>query len=238
MLIALAQVEFKTGDLAGNKQRVLDAMSQCSPQTLIVFPELLSGYNCGALFESAEFIDACQTTLQEIAEATVDKRYAVIIGCPRYAHPKTKKNGTVLLHNSAYLIYNGEIMGVTDKILLANDFQHEDRKYFVLGTKPHAFHIWGKTIGVLICEDIWRNDHDRDLVGELKHENPNLDTVVCCNYSYFTYSKHPWRQKLLREIAKEYAVNIAYVNTVGVGDITKNIITYDGQSLAYNMHTA
>jgi len=251
--ILMAQIEIVSGDIIGNTEKIIDvihknqsvkvfsstfsdtahASNYVADAKFVIFPELaISGYNNGALFEDDEFIQECLDAVNEIASYVNDE--VVIVGCPRFGLPKYKKNGNLTLRNSAFVLHQGKIVGVYDKIHLANDFQHEDRKYFYPGKNTFTTTIDGLNFGVLICEDIWRNDHDRDLLAEMKEDNPGLEVVFCLNYSYFTYEKQNFRKNLLSGQAKDNQVAIAYVNAVGIGDIVKNIIAYDGASLIYN----
>ena len=233
MKVCMAQLEIRTGDIDGNTHKIIDTIiSNQNKADVIIFPELaISGYNCGSLFESEEFVDSCLEKMDTIRHMAGDN--LVIIGCPTYAEPKYETNGTLRLHNSVFVIHNQRVVQVYDKILLANDFQHEDRKYFIPGREVSPFEYKGKSCGVLICEDTWRDDHDRDLVKELKTKSPNLEMVFCVNYSYFTYSKADFRASLLERQAKDNKVFMFYLNVVGIGDIVKNFIVYDGRSLVY-----
>lgn len=234
MNVCVAQLELVTGDLDGNTAKILEVIRANEGKAdFIVFPELaVTGYNCGALFESEEFVDAALTKLEEIREATGES--VVIVGCPSYCDDKHEPNGNLRLHNSAFILHRKGIISVYPKILLANDFQHEDRKYFIPGDQIQTFFYKGLHYGVLVCEDSWRNDHDRDLIAEMKAESPDLGAVFCINYSYATYTKRAFRYKLLGELARDHKVSIVYLNVVGVGDIVKNFIAYDGNSMVFN----
>lgn len=233
MKVCMAQIEIKTGDLDGNTQRIIETIfANQDKSDVIVFPELaISGYNCGSLFEVEEFIDGCLSRIDVIRQLVGDN--LVIIGCPTYADAKYEVNGTLRLHNSVFVIHNQQVIQVYNKILLANDFQHEDRKYFVPGTDVEPFEYKGHWFGVLICEDTWHNDHDRDLVRELKTKQPTLEAVFCTNYSYFTYTKADFRSRLMEELSYKNSVFMFYLNVVGIGDIVKNFIVYDGRSVVY-----
>jgi NAD+ synthase (glutamine-hydrolysing) len=154
MKIALAQLELKTGDLRGNTDAILREINYNSSSDVILFPELaVTGYNCGALFESDDFIHDALKHVDEIVAATKDKKCTIIFGAPRFANPDREPNGTIRLHNSAFIARNGKLIATYDKTLLANDFQHEDRKYFVPGSQLVTVNVAGKTAGILICED-------------------------------------------------------------------------------------
>ncbi len=233
MKVTLAQLELRTGDLAGNTEKIIRVVQENQATSdIIVCPELsISGYNCGSLFESKEFIEDCRQHVRMVMKHVED--CTVILGAPRFAQPRLEKNGIIRLNNSAYVIQDGIADVVYDKILLANDTQHEDRKYFVAGERLMTFQVAGKMCAVLICEDIWVDDHERNLVRELKRRNPDLDTIFVINYSFFTYEKVSLREKLLAKLSKENSVNLVYLNALGIGDIVKNFMVYDGHSMVF-----
>ncbi len=236
MRITLAQIEPVTGDLEGNCARILEVIRQHDLSSdVIVFPEMaVTGYNCGSDFESEEFIREASELLQGTIVPAAQHSY-VVVGCPLKGHPGTEPNGAIRLHNSAVVAHNGCIQGIYNKYYLANDSHHEDRKYFIPGDGQFVtFEAREQLCGLLICEDIWSHDHERDLIDEMKRVHPALNTVLVINYSYFTYEKQPYRLKLLQEHAAAKQVNLIYVNAVGIGDIVKNIICYDGGSWAIN----
>ena len=233
----VAQLDIRTGDLEGNRAKIIQTIQNNQqskfPSRFVIFSEFAtSGYNCGQLFENEQFVYDCEASVREIASKVGEE--VAIVGSPRFASPRHKRNGEIRLHNSAYVLHRGKIVGVYDKIHLANLGQHEDRKYFYPGKNTLVMTLNDVTFGVLICEDIWRDDHDRDLLSEMKCANPGLETVFCINYSYHTYSKQAFRRELLSGQAYNNRVSIVYCNCVGLGDIVKNIICYDGASLVYN----
>lgn len=233
MKICLAQIEVRSDDIIGNTAKAEEIIRRYDDAVdLIVFPELaIPGYNCGSMFENQCFVEDAQHALKHLA--TLVSKSVVIIGNVRWAYPARERNGDVRLHNSAYVLKDGEVWDCYDKTLLANAFQHEDKKYFQPGDRLLTMTIADSVVGVLICEDIWRDDHDVDLPSKLKHTNPGLDIIVALNMSYFTYDKLDKRRRLLEAVARDTQCHVVYVNAVGVGDITKNVILYDGRSMVY-----
>lgn len=224
--IAMAQIEIKTGDIIGNVDRSIRDIRRAVVEgaEFIVFPEMtVSGYNCGDLFEKVAFINDCQKGLNKIVDESKNhENLVIIIGCPRLAEGK--------LYNSAFVIIGGIIVDHYDKQLLANDYHHEDRKYFKAGTHNKVIYLNGIRFGLIICEDGWiDNGYGRDIIQELNNER--VDIIFSLNFSYFTYNKKNIREKLFNS---KYGAPIVYVNCVGVGDITKNFITYDGNSFYTN----
>lgn len=221
--ILAAQIEVKTGDIVGNSNKIIEVIAKAENEKydFVVFPEMtISGYNCGDLFEKKDFIADCRKTLSTIVDFTSDKEVAVVIGCPR-------QDGSDL-YNSAYVAYRGEIIGHYDKQLLANDYHHEDRKYFKAGNANKSFYLKGLRFAIVICEDAWKSYH-RNILNELANTE-HVDIVFSMNYSYFSFNKIQARENIL----KNTLIPLIYVNNIGVGDITKNFITYDGNSFIYD----
>ena len=104
MLVALPQLNYKTGDIPGNSQKIISAIqkAQAAKAELIVFPESAI---CGAmpqdLLEREEFINACRLAIENIALTCT--HIAAVIGGPNL----DPDNG--IMYNSAYFIRDGEV---------------------------------------------------------------------------------------------------------------------------------
>lgn len=233
--ISMNQIDTVTGDLVGNfkkiKERTLAALG--SGSHIVVFPETaFSGYCVGALWDNVDFINEQTSYVNELVQMVPHDR-CVIVGYVRFV--KVKKDGFPLLKNSVAIINGGELRHY-DKQLLANADHHEDRKYFKPGDRTQVFNInVGRqriTIGTPICEDFWYTDHDRNIPEEMVGMGAQM--LITVNQSYFYYGKQSLRDKMYSSTSYKYHVPIISVNSVGVGDIVKNIIIYDGSSLAYS----
>ena len=229
--VKICQMLVRTGDLEGNFKQVIDEIHKMVEDEieLLVFPETaLTGYCCGALWENVDFVVKQKQLLFEISIALPFNR-AVVIGFVNYLGQDT--DGYPILTNSAAIINNGHI-SVYDKQLLATRDHHEDVKYFKAGTESKVFELilWhGKIkIGVPICEDIWFKDHTRNIPEEMRRLGAEM--LVSINQSYFHYDKYEDRFNLAKGIVKTCRIPLVYVNAVGVGDIVKNIMIFDGGS--------
>jgi len=235
--VALAQTNPVTGDLAGNAYHIVEGIRKAKAEgaDVVVFPETaITGYCCGALFEQKDFIQYNKKLLEEIIAKEVPENLVAVVGFVDYKGQR--KSGNMLITNSAAVIQGGKVLNIYDKTLLANDDHHEDRKYFAPGSTVSVVSIKvnGKrfTLGTPICEDAWKDDHSRDIIAEMKAKGADL--IACLNESYFYYGKHHKRYALFGEHAKEKRIPIINMNAVGVGDIVKNIMIYDGGSMAYD----
>ncbi|MCL2561945.1 MAG: NAD(+) synthase [Rikenellaceae bacterium] len=83
MKIAVAQINFIVGDIAGNKQRIIDAIVRTRSEgaQLAVFAEFaVSGTPCYDLSRNAHFLDACEEAVREIAAHCTG--IAALVGLP------------------------------------------------------------------------------------------------------------------------------------------------------------
>ena len=233
MKVCLAQIEIVSGDIAGNAKKIIDAiLEQQDEADIIVFPELaITGYNCGQLFEMDEFFEDSQSAFDQIVQACTGKAQ-VLLGTIRLADNPREIDNSIRIHNSVARVHKGVVHDVYDKTHLANSYQHEDRKYFIPNEKGHqmVFALDGEKCGVLICEDIWSENHYEDLIYNLKRHHDDLKHLFVLNYSYFTLEKHDVRAKLSGDLCAKHDISIHYCNAVGIGDIVKNIMVYDGSS--------
>lgn len=237
MKVAIAQTRTVTGDLEGNTQRILTGIKQAKAAAtdIVVFPETaITGYCCGALFENEEFLRANKTMLEERIVPQVSGGLVAIVG---FVDLKgIKKSGFPEITSAAAVIQDGKIVAIYDKIILAGFHHHEDKKYFTPGEKVLVPEVTIKgrrvKIAVPICEDVWVSDHDRDIVAEMKAQG--AEVIFSINQSYFYYGKQELRRNLFGGHAKRHALPVFGVNAVGVGDIVKNLMIYDGASLCFN----
>ena len=234
MKVAIGQIELISGDIQGNKAKAIAVIDAHDGKVdFVVLPEMTStGYNCGQRFESDEFIEDAEASVREMAKHVTST--VTIVGSPRFGDPRAEKSGDLLIHNSAFVLHHGKIVGVYDKTLLANGGHHDDRHFFIPGKNLFFSEHNGVRYGILICEDIWHTDHDLNLVAELKKLSPDLDVIFCLNYSYFNEEKLDMRRTLLARAAADNNVSVVYCNACGVGDFVKTVFVYDGSSFVVN----
>ena len=232
--VALAQIKTVSGDLAGNTQRILEGIDKAvnSGVDMVVFPELaVTGYNCGILFNQMHFVENNIKFLEKVIVPMVPKNLVVVIGFVDLIGKRF--DGTPEIQNSAAVIRDGRIVGKYAKILLANGGHHDDRHYFAPGglPTPITVNIRGKEVklGVVICEDVWNSDHRRNIPKEIVHNGAEI--LIVLNQSFFYYGKQEIREDMYLRHSMENNVPVVVVNNVGVGDIVKNFMLYDGGSM-------
>jgi NAD+ synthase (glutamine-hydrolysing) len=236
MRIKLAQINTVTGDLINNSNKIKNILLESVEKNdcdMIIYPETaFSGYCCGALWDRQEFILDQEKLLHELFLISPSEM-CVIIGFVSYHG--MRKNGFPRLRNSVAVINDGRIQ-VYDKQLLANTGHHEDRKYFESGKETKVFDVKIKDktfkIGTPICEDVWYLDHTRNIPKEMVELGAEI--LISVNQSYFYYGKNKVRWNMYSDLINKLKVPFITVNAVGIGDIGKNILIYDGSSMYFN----
>ena len=152
MKIALAQLNYHIGNFPYNKKKILDTIIRAEKDNvdLVVFSELcVCGYPPLDLLDYREFINQCDSTVNEIAEHCVG--IAAIIGAPRI---NPHSSGKMLL-NSAFFLYDGQIQQIQDKTLLPTYDIFDEYRYFEPNKHFEIIQFKGKRIALTVCEDLW-----------------------------------------------------------------------------------
>lgn len=239
--ISIHQMNTVTGDIEGNLEKIKSGLDldQKFGAEISVFPETaVSGYMCGSLWDRSDFVDAQWTATHQLKDyaKSIGYKGVIVIGFIDYLDNKT--NGFPHLKNAVAVMCPGMGTQVYHKQLLASADHHEDKKYFDRGDKTKVFDVnlpeYGPIrIGIPICEDVWNTDHKRNIPEEMVKEF-GADLLININQSYFYYGKQEKRFNLLSKTAKSLKTPIVSVNAIGVGDIVKNIVIFDGGSMIFN----
>jgi NAD+ synthase (glutamine-hydrolysing) len=226
MRIALAQLNFHTGNFGDNLQKMLHAMEHARQERaeIIVFPELaICGYPPRDFLEFSDFIRQCNETAVQLAIACRD--ITAIVGCPTI-NPNIK--GKNLL-NSALVLREGEIIAARHKTLLPNYDIFDEYRYFEPNTAFEVVECCGKRIALTVCEDIWDIGEDPmytvSPMDELMKQQPDLMINIAA--SPFHYEQAGLRREVMQYNARKYGIPLYYVNHVGA----QTELLFDGGSL-------
>lgn len=220
MKVALAQLSYIPGDIAGNSSKIIAALetARSGGADLAVFSEMaVTGYPPLDLLLRSDIISESMAAVTAIASHCTG--IAAIVGGPS---PNTGPSGKSL-HNSAFFIKDGKISNVINKTLLPTyDIFDEDR-YFQPGNQFRAVELNGIKIAVTICEDIWDEQPFGDkamwrlyntspLDGIMK-DNPSLIINIAANP--FSHNRIKVRDEVFIRNAKEFRVPLISVNQTG-----------------------
>ena len=231
MKIALAQINTTVGDFEGNVSKILQyaRMALDRKADLVIFPEMaVCGYPPRDLVERQDFIERSEAELSRLSHLLPE--IPALIGYVRASRVQTGKP----VSNAAAIVYRGKILLDYVKILLPFYDVFDESRYFEPGSAIGIFDLEGVRIGVTICEDIWNDKnfwrkrlYSRDPVEEIKQAGARVLLNIAS--SPYNMEKIQFRYDMLRTIAVEQKIPVAYVNHVGGNDQ----LVLDGSSLAF-----
>lgn len=229
MKIAVAQINTIVGDLSGNTEKAILAISKAKKDCadLILFPELcLTGYPPDDFLLLNHFLDEAERQLDRVVVAS--KGINVVIGTVRRNTNKTEKP----LYNSAAVITDGQLQGFQDKALLPTYDVFSERRYFEPATKAKLWNINTQKVAITICEDLWQHGEELtqvsyryDPVNELKQLNPDL--LINLSASPFSIGKAERRIEVCKKSALTLNCPVILCNLVGGNDS----LIFDGHSI-------
>lgn len=231
MKIFLAQQNYHIGNFEANTAKIIDAIRQAKLQggDLIVFSELsVCGYPPRDFLEFNDFIEQCEKAVDAIRkEADI---IGVIIGAPTRNKETLGKD----LHNSAYLLYNEEIVGIAHKTLLPTYDIFDEYRYFEPADSWNVIEFKGKRIALTICEDIWNLGNNPLYkicpMDKLMEQRP--DIMINISASPFDYLHAEGRMSMVKQNVAKYKLPMVYCNTVG----SQTEIVFDGGSVVMDTH--
>jgi NAD+ synthetase len=213
MRIAMAQLNQRLGDLAGNARALLDAIGegQRGGAALVVTPELsLCGYPPEDLLLRPAFLDACASELAALA--TQVRGTTAIVGFPEIDAGSR--------YNAAAVLRDGRVAAVYRKHHLPNYTVFDEDRYFEPGTKPCVIDVAGIRCGILICEDCWFADPARQA------REAGAEVIIVPNGSPYHTLQQAARCAQIEARVRETGVPFVYVNRVGGQDE----LVFDGAS--------
>jgi NAD+ synthase (glutamine-hydrolysing) len=218
MKIAIAQINFTVGDIAGNAARILEAAEQAEQAgaDLIVTPELaLSGYPPVDLLLRETFHLACAQALEQLVQEV--SGITLVVGHPNFQDGR--------LYNSASVIQNGAITATYHKRIFNRAPFFNEYYYFDKGTDPCCFELAGEKFGVMICADFWQANNAADITLAA-----DIDHLLVLSASAYHIDKQVSRYQLTQQFILSTGVNVVHANLVGGQDE----LVFDGASFAMN----
>ncbi len=221
MKISIAQINPTVGSFTQNTQMILDAIAKAKSEQagVVLFPELaLTGYPPEDLLFRPAFLQKVEAELETIAKAATG--ISVIIGAP------LERNG--MLFNMACVLRDGNIIAEYAKQHLPNYRVFDEKRYFRRGKhfkqQTPVVEIAGRKIGLLICEDIWKESPIKTA------KQSGAEAVFVLNASPFRACKDQERLDLLEQRSSQHDVPIVYANLCGAQDE----LVFDGDSLVFD----
>ena len=217
MRIGMSQMNATVGDLNGNTRKVLEyiAKAKSLKVDVVCFPELvLTGYPPEDLLFKPVFVEENLSCLRRIAEKT--RGIAAVVG---FVDRKED------LYNAAAVLFDGRIVGIYHKIYLPNYGVFDEKRYFQRGTRCAVYELYGVTVGVNICEDIWYPEGPC-----MSQALSGAQVILNINSSPYHAGKWRARERMLATRASDNGVFLAYTNLVGGQDE----LLFDGHSMMFS----
>jgi len=218
LTVALAQLDLVVGDVAGNKERILEYSDRARDEMqadLVVFPELSV---CGYPPEDLLFHKGLRRRVNDaVAEIRGSVRgIAVVIGFPEYDEEK--------IYNSCVVFKDGKTLAHYRKHILPNYRVFDEVRYFTPGKTPSVFSLNGIRIGLCICEDVWQP-------GPVQATRAaGAELVIAINGSPYDLNSQDIRESVVRDRVRSAGIPAVFVNMVGGQDE----LVFDGGSFVMN----
>ena len=217
LTIALAQLNQRVGDLAGNAAQMLDWREKAKGADLIMFPELqLTGYPPEDLVLKPEFVRRSMEATERLVDATADGGPAILFGSLH------EEEGAV--YNAVILAEGGKLVARRLKHELPNYGTFDEKRVFAAGPLPEPVEWRGVRLGIPICEDIWLEAVTAHLA------KTGAEILLVPNGSPFELDKDQRRLALVQKRVTETGLPLVYLNRVGGQDE----LAFDGSSFVVN----
>lgn len=220
--VALAQLDFVVGDVAGNTQKILDYAERARDEMradLVVFPELsICGYPPEDLLFHSGLRRRVENAMQTIRDSVRD--IAVLVGFPDYQDDK--------IFNACVVFKDGEILAHYHKHLLPNYSVFDEERYFQAGKDASVFTLNGVRVGINICEDVWGT------APTSASRAAGAEVLLAINGSPYEIDSQSQREEVVRQRVQEIGIPAIYLNMVGGQDE----LVFDGGSFAMDRNGA
>ncbi len=241
--VATSTPRVLTADIGFNRDAIIEEAKRADAARvdLLVYPELcLSSYALDDLHMQMALLDAVDTAVGEIADATANLSPMLLIGAP------LRHNGRI--YNCALALSHGRLLGVVPKSFLPNYREYYEQRWFASGLNVAggsidvagrsvpfgtdllfaASDLPGFVVHMEICEDFWATVPPSS-AGALA----GATILANLSASNITIGKSDERHMLCK--AQSARAVAAYVySAAGPGESTTDL-SWDGQGIVYEL---
>ena len=227
----------RVADCAFNVKQVKDQITEAVEEgvEIICFPELtVTGYTCADLFFTRQLQQDALAALEQVCDFTRGKSIIVLVGGPL----KVDNN----LFNCAFVMTDGEVIGVVPKINLPNTGEFYEKRWFTSGRsirmhdgKPRipTIELWcgqvpfgvdllfatrNYTFGIEICEDLWS-----PLPPSTQLAIQGAELIFNLSSSNCVTGKHAYRRQMIEQQSARVHCGYIYTSS-GVGESTTDVV--------------
>ena len=248
--VAAAVPQMRVADCNFNANEIKKQISEAVQEgvQVICFPELsITGYTCADLFFTQQLQQNALSALEQVCTYTRDLPIIVLAGAPL----KVDNN----LYNCAFVMTDGEVMGIVPKINLPNTGEFYEKRWFSSGRdvlegnsnsiRPRipTIELWGKDVpfgidlvfttndysfGIEICEDLWS-----PLPASTQLAIQGAEIIFNPSSSNCVTGKHTFRQRMIMQQSARVHCGYVYTSS-GIGESTTDIVFSGSTYIAEN----
>ena len=248
--VAAAVPQMRVADCKYNANEIKKQIKEALQEgvEVVCFPELsLTGYTCADLFFTQQLQQDALIGLKDICAYTRDLPIIVLVGSPL----KVDNN----LYNCAFVITDGEVVGIVPKINLPNTGEFYEKRWFSSGRdvlehnvnsiRPRipTIELWGNEVpfgidllfatkdysfGIEICEDLWS-----PLPASTQLAIQGAEIIFNLSSSNCVTGKHEFRQRMITQQSARVHCGYVYTSS-GIGESTTDIVFSGSTYIAEN----
>ena len=248
--VAAAVPQMRVADCKYNTNEIKKQIKEALQEgvEVVCFPELsLTGYTCADLFFTQQLQQDALIGLKDVCAYTRNLPIIVLVGSPL----KVDNN----LYNCAFVITDGEVVGIVPKINLPNTGEFYEKRWFSSGRdvlehnvnsiRPRipTIELWGNDVpfgidllfatrdysfGIEICEDLWS-----PLPASTQLAIQGAEIIFNLSSSNCVTGKHQFRQRMITQQSARVHCGYVYTSS-GIGESTTDIVFSGSTYIAEN----
>ncbi|MGN1248249.1 MAG: NAD(+) synthase [Paludibacteraceae bacterium] len=232
--VAAAVPALHVADCRQNAQEVKRQIAEAIEEgvEVICFPELtLTGYTCADLFFTQQLQQNALAALEDVCAYTREKPIIVLIGAPLQVDNN--------LFNCAFVMTDGEVLGVVPKINLPNTGEFYEKRWFTSGRSwqrsadAETIELWSGDVpfgtdllfttrhycfGIEICEDLWS-----PLPPSTQLAIQGAELIFNLSSSNCLVGKNAYRRQMIMQQSARVHCGYVYTSS-GVGESTTDVV--------------
>ena len=248
--VAAAVPHMRVADCQYNAAEIKKQITEAVEEgvEVICFPELsITGYTCADLFFTQQLQKDALCALEDVCAYTRNLPIIVLVGAPL----KVDNN----LYNCAFVMTDGDVVGVVPKINLPNTGEFYEKRWFSSGRdvlennvnsiRPRipTIELWGTDVpfgidllfatkdysfGIEICEDLWS-----PLPASTQLAIQGAEIIFNLSSSNCVTGKHAFRQRMITQQSARVHCGYVYTSS-GIGESTTDIVFSGSTYIAEN----
>ena len=248
--VAAAVPHMRVADCVYNASEIKKQITEAVAEGIevVCFPELsITGYTCADLFFTQQLQRDALAALEDVCAYIRNLPIIVLVGAPL----KVDNN----LYNCAFVMTDGEVVGVVPKVNLPNTGEFYEKRWFSSGRdvleqnvnsiRPRIplIELWGTDVpfgidllfttkdysfGIEICEDLWS-----PLPVSTQLAIQGAEIIFNLSSSNCVTGKHAFRQRMITQQSARVHCGYVYTSS-GIGESTTDIVFSGSTYIAEN----